>query len=208
MNPFLNSFKSSNVKISSSTPKSNNNPSSFRFNSEFKDTPIKPIDVKDLFEIDEEKVEEKHPLKKLRIKYNETIFFNPVRNLEENLGNSKGNTDLNSDNNTNTPNKDLTSIINKMINSTINKNRPSDNPSIKVNLNINNNFFNSNYNYILNTTEGNSKEYENTTNSNSNNSNMNEGFLSKKIKLILFIFNKFNFFSLLIFRKSLQREFK
>jgi hypothetical protein len=80
---------------------------------------------------------------RMRISYNEKIFFNPPTEIGT----------VKSDN--------LTNLINNVI-TTTRKSHRSKESTIKFNVNINNNYYNSNYNYVINT-EGEKKvEKENS----------------------------------------------
>ncbi len=75
--------------------------------------------IKDLFEISED--EYKSNEKKLKINYNEKVFFTPINNNN---------------------NEELKKIIDVI-------SQRGENTSINFNLNINNNYYNSNYNYVI-----------------------------------------------------------
>ncbi len=87
--------------------------------------------IKDLFEISEE--EYKSNEKKLKINYNEKVFFTPINN------------------NNNEELKKIMDVISQR----------GENTSINFNLNINNNYYNSNYNYVI--SQQNNKGTEPTT---------------------------------------------
>jgi hypothetical protein len=87
--------------------------------------------IKDLFEISEE--EYKSNEKKLKINYNEKVFFTPINNNN---------------------NEELKKIIDVI-------SQRGENTSINFNLNINNNYYNSNYNYVI--SQQNNRGTETTT---------------------------------------------
>jgi hypothetical protein len=123
-----------------------------------KDDPNKCKKLKEIFEIEPEKNTSRNT-HKIKINYNETLFFNPM------IKKNDYHNEKHEDNSSYTKQEELTKIINNVINSTIITNKAEKNPSIKVNLNINNNYYNSNYNYVL---------------PNDNNSGeLNDSFLSK-----------------------------
>jgi hypothetical protein len=73
---------------------------------------------------------------RMRISYNEKIFFNPPTQVK----------------NAKNENIQLTSLINNVITTTSTRSsHRSKDSTIKFNVNINNNYYNSNYNYVINT---------------------------------------------------------
>jgi hypothetical protein len=126
-----------------------------------KQNPEKCKKIIKLFDIEDDTNSlDKQQSNKIKISYNEKIFFNP--NNDNNLPEEKE--------------------INKFINNVITNTRKESGSSIKFNLNINNNYYNSNYNYVLNSTNEESKdkkgESENEV-SKENSSNGITGFFKK-----------------------------
>jgi hypothetical protein len=110
-----------------------------------KQNPEKLQKIKNLFDLDQEGEAENSERKtntKIKVKYNETIFFK--------LKEIKKNDEIHDISLGMTNQKQLNKIIDSVISSQI-TGRKSTGSSIKVNLNINNNYYNSNYNYVVNT---------------------------------------------------------
>jgi hypothetical protein len=98
--------------------------------------------------------EDKSTPNKIRVSYNETVFFNPQSNEENSKIGTKTQEELS---------KILKNVITSTINSNSNSNEEAHNrkesaSSINLNVKINNNYYNSNYNYIVN---DNNKQNEN-----------------------------------------------
>ena len=113
--------------------------------------------------------------RKIKIKYNETIFFKlkEIKKSEESEEVSLGMADQ----------KQIKKIIDNVINSSLSNQKSESTSSIKVNLNINNNYYNSNYNYVLNSKSANTSNLHPTVVENEEASREGElgvaGFLSK-----------------------------
>jgi hypothetical protein len=110
-----------------------------------KQNPEKLQKIKNLFDLDQEGEAENSERKtntKIKVKYNETIFFK--------LKEIKKNDEIHDISLGMTNQKQLNKIIDSVISSQITGIK-STGSSIKVNLNINNNYYNSNYNYVVNT---------------------------------------------------------
>jgi hypothetical protein len=110
-----------------------------------KQNPEQSKKIKNIFDLgedDHENSDENISSRKIKIKYNETIFFKlkEIKKSEESEEVSLGMTEQ----------KQLKRIIDNVINSSLSNQKSESTSSIKVNLNINNNYYNSNYNYVLN----------------------------------------------------------
>ena len=74
----------------------------------------------------------------MKISYNEKVFFNPPKEINNKMTHDT---------------ETISKLINNVINSAntgSNSQNFKDSSSIKFNVNINNNYFNSNYNYVIN----------------------------------------------------------
>jgi hypothetical protein len=79
---------------------------------------------------------------RVRINYNEKIFFNPQDGRKSSNNNNK-----------------LTNLISNVITSSKTSQRSKDS-TIRFNVNINNNYYNANYNYVINNGEAGGKTTE------------------------------------------------
>ena len=114
-----------------------------------KEDPQKNKQLKELFELEEDNNKNKKDNDKIKMNYNETVFFKPNNSMNiENGGYTGKFNKLGSENE-----KDLSKLINNVISTTLTNNeiikKRDTNSSIKFNVNINNNYYNSNFNYVI-----------------------------------------------------------
>lgn len=89
---------------------------------------VKSKKIRQIFGFEPEKIKPKQ--NKLKISYNEKVFFNPAKDEIYN-------------------DPSISNLINNVINTANTGKNFRDTSSIKFNVNINNNYFNSNYNYVI-----------------------------------------------------------